>query len=195
MKCPKCGKEIANDSVFCEYCGNPIRKSHKKVIWITFITILVLLIGWASFQMGVQSGGHASATEGVFVDLGLPSGTLWKSVNEDFYYTYDEAVEQYENMLPTKEQYEELKENSNWSWTGNGYKITGPNGRSIVLPAAGYRNCNGDVMSYVRSLGNYWSSSPNGPEKAWELYFGSRNVYMDGTRRCYGQSVRLVQNN
>ena len=36
MKCSKCGKEIANDSLFCEYCGNPIRKSHKKIIGIIF---------------------------------------------------------------------------------------------------------------------------------------------------------------
>ena len=29
-----------------------------------------------------------------------------------------------------------------------------------VLPAAGYRNCNGDVNN-VGSNGNYWSSTPN----------------------------------
>lgn len=29
MKCPKCGKEIANDSMFCEYCG--IKIAHKEI--------------------------------------------------------------------------------------------------------------------------------------------------------------------
>lgn len=24
MKCPNCGKEIANESVFCEYCGTKV---------------------------------------------------------------------------------------------------------------------------------------------------------------------------
>lgn len=27
MKCPKCGKEIANDSVFCEYCGTQLEQT------------------------------------------------------------------------------------------------------------------------------------------------------------------------
>lgn len=26
MKCTKCGKEVANDSVFCEFCGNKIEQ-------------------------------------------------------------------------------------------------------------------------------------------------------------------------
>ena len=36
MKCPKCGKEIANDSQFCEYCGNkinPVKKTQKIYIF------------------------------------------------------------------------------------------------------------------------------------------------------------------
>lgn len=27
MKCPNCGKEIANDSVFCEYCGAKMKSA------------------------------------------------------------------------------------------------------------------------------------------------------------------------
>ena len=29
MKCPSCGKAIAGDSVFCSYCGMPIRDDYK----------------------------------------------------------------------------------------------------------------------------------------------------------------------
>ena len=29
MKCPNCGKEIANDSVFCEYCGTRVKEVPK----------------------------------------------------------------------------------------------------------------------------------------------------------------------
>ena len=29
MKCPKCNQEIEDDSVFCEYCGEKIKKQSK----------------------------------------------------------------------------------------------------------------------------------------------------------------------
>lgn len=44
-----------------------------------------------------------------YTDLGLPSGTIWKNFNATGFYTYDEAVSQFGNRLPTKEQWEELK--------------------------------------------------------------------------------------
>lgn len=127
-----------------------------------------------------------------YVDLGLPSGTLWKAENEDCgLIKYDQAVNFYGNSLPTKEQFEELKNNCLWTWTGNGYKVKGKNGESIVLPAAGGRFCDGSV-SYVDS-GIYWSSTPNGSEYAWYLYFDSGEVGMSNNYRCYSRSVRLVR--
>lgn len=128
-----------------------------------------------------------------FVDLGLPSGTLWKDNNEEGgLYTYDQAVSKFGSALPTKEQLEELKNSCQWTWTGNGYKVVGPNGTSIVLPAAGFRYCNGAV-SHVGSYGIYWSSSPNGSDRAWRLDFLQGGVRMYDGDRCSGQSVRLVQ--
>ncbi len=130
-----------------------------------------------------------------FVDLGLPSGTKWSASNEKSdaaFFSYDEAVSQFGNRLPTKEQWEELIVECQWSWTGSGYKVTGPNGNSISLPAAGFRYCSGNVYD-VGSDGNYWSSTPDGSEDAWYLYFDSGGVDMDDCTRCNGQSVRLVQ--
>lgn len=127
-----------------------------------------------------------------YTDLGLPSGTIWKNFNATGFYTYDEAVSQFGNRLPTKEQWEELKSECQWSWTGSGYKVTGPNGNSISLPAAGSRYCDGGVY-YVGSRGYYWSSTPRDSENAWRLFFGSGGVAMRSNYRCYGQSVRLVQ--
>lgn len=132
-----------------------------------------------------------TVTQG-YTDLGLPSGTIWKNFNATGFYTYDEAVSQFGNRLPTKEQWEELKSECQWSWTGSGYKVTGPNGNSISLPAAGYRNCSGFVGG-VGSYGYYWSSSPNGSENAWDLNFSSGGVDMGNDSRCIGRSVRLVQ--
>ena len=129
-----------------------------------------------------------------YVDLGLPSGTLWKDQNEaGGFYTYDQALAKFGSSLPTKEQLKELKDSCRWTWNGNGYKVEGPSGESIVLPAAGDRDCGGSVGE-VGSRGGYWSSTPNGLEDAWYLYFSSGKVLMDSYyRRCVGFSVRLVR--
>ena len=132
---------------------------------------------------------------GQYVDLGLPSGTLWYSKNEggDFArYTYDEAVSKFGNKLPTIEQLDELKNQCTWTWMGSGYKVVGPNGNSIYLPAAGYRSCSGFV--YVEgSVGLYWSSIPSGSGYAYDLSFESDEVGMYDDYRCFELSVRLVQ--
>ena len=129
-----------------------------------------------------------------WVDLGLPSGTLWKSTNEDCgFVTYEQAYNFYGENLPTLEQLEELKDYCIWTWTAKGYKVKGKNGESIFLPADGRRYCNGNVRD-IGSYGNYWSSTPNGSEYAWVLGFNSSNEYMQSSFRCNGYSVRLVKN-
>lgn len=131
-----------------------------------------------------------------YVDLGLSSGTFWRNENEggeNVRYTYNEAVSRFANKLPTKEQLEELKNQCTWTWTGSGYKVVGPNGNSIYFPAAGYRYCDGDVCN-VGSYGYYWSSTPSGSDYAYGLYFYSGGVGIGSGNRCYGHSVRLVQN-
>ena len=94
---------------------------------------------------------------------------------------------------PTYEEWEELIDKCNWSWTGSGYKVTSKtNGQSIILPAAGYRyeGSTGNAGSY----GNYWSSSlyTDYPSRAWYVYFYSeyRSTYYSS--RCNGRSVRPV---
>ena len=93
-----------------------------------------------NFQLGTNvtdcggSVSSSSAKDTGYTDLGLPSGTIWKNFNATGFYTSDEAVSQFGNRLPTKKQWEELKAECQWSWNGSGYKVTGPNGNSIVLP-------------------------------------------------------------
>lgn len=124
--------------------------------------------------------------------MGLPSGTKWKAENEIGYYEFDEAVSKYGYRLPTREQLEELKNQCQWEWMGVEYRVTGPNGNAIVLPAAGDRHCDGGVGS-VGAYGYYWSSTPNGSDYAWSLGFNAGSVDMGYDYRCYGESVRLVQ--
>jgi hypothetical protein len=131
-----------------------------------------------------------------YVDLGLPSGTMWKKQNEEGgFYTYDEAIYKFKNDLPTNGQYEELRNKCTWTWMGNGYKVVGSNGNSIFLPAEGWRNCNG--RAFVGSNGSYWSSTPSSLTSAWYLisYLDSASsvVRISSDNRCNGFSVRLVK--
>ncbi len=128
-----------------------------------------------------------------YVNLGLPSGTLWKDKNEDGgFYTYDQAMAKFGKSLPNKEQLEELKRSCRWTWRGNGYDVEGPNGNKVFFPAAGYRNCGGAV-SNVGSYGHYWSSTPYDSFYAWYLDFFSSKVGVGYYDRCCGRSVRLVR--
>lgn len=131
-----------------------------------------------------------------YIDLGLPSGTLWKNTNEGgdhVHYTYDEAISQFGNKLPTKQQLEELKDKCIWIRKDNECIVTGPNGNSISLPAAGYSFCGGRGVADLGEA-HYWSSTPYDSDHAWSLYCMSSGFNrMFGEHYCLGLSVRLVQ--
>ena len=98
--------------------------------------------------------------------------------------------------MPTKAEQQELLDNCTWEWTTqngvNGYKVTGPNGNSIFLPAAGYRY--GTTLNFDGYYGGYWSSTPDesGTNGAYYLYFNSGDHYVGWFSRNYGLSVRPV---
>lgn len=109
-----------------------------------------------------------------FVDLGLPSGTKWKSQSESSSYTFAYALRYYDGFLPTYGQFEELIENCTWKWTGKGYKVIGRNGNSIYLSADFKR---GD--DYV---GAFWSKTKDGADGCYGLLCFPRRVKVDHTR-------------
>ena len=98
--------------------------------------------------------------------------------------------------LPTKDECQELVDKCKWVWTPqgghNGYKVTGPNGNSIFLPAAGYRN--GSSLDDAGVCGYYWSSTPReyNTQSAYYLTFGSGGHYVYWIYRNLGRSVRPV---
>ena len=98
--------------------------------------------------------------------------------------------------MPTKEELDELVDKCGWQWTTqgghNGYKVTGPNGNSIFLPAAGWRA--GTSLDRTGGNGYYWSSTPLGgsTQSAYRLYFYSGNHNVDWNYRRFGRSVRPV---
>ena len=97
--------------------------------------------------------------------------------------------------LPTREEIIELMENCTWKWTTqnnvNGCKVTGPNGNSIFLPAAG--GLSGELVTSAAGIcGCYYSSTPSRDTWIWGFDFSScnRNITectIDGPR-----SVRPV---
>ena len=192
-----------------------------------------------------------------WVDLGLPSGTLWATCNlganapEDYgdyfawgetvpkdffadwgtykwchgsnttmtkyctdsYYGYNGFVDNkteldpeddaaYVNWgpmwrMPTKEQQDELWEKCTWTWTMqngvNGALVSGPNGNTLFLPAAGSRWL---TLDHGGSSGRYWSRtlSPYHDYYAWDLSFDSESWGGCGTcSRNAGLPVRAVR--
>lgn len=120
-----------------------------------------------------------------WIDLGLPSGTLWRCCNEGAstpegyggYYPLGEVA-----SAPTAQQISELVANTSYSCIYQngvtGGKFTGCNGGAIFLPAAGFR-CNG-VTVEDGSYGIYWSSTPSGEYKAYGLGFDRYRADWDG---------------
>jgi hypothetical protein len=133
-----------------------------------------------------------------FIDLGLSSGTYWMDSNEGGDTTYYDSAEtsrllkdrcqvdgRWYPELPDKGQFMELKEECTWTWTGNGYTVVGPNGNSIFLPAAGFRNCDGNVGNV--GIGGYYQLGGS-----YGIYFTSENVDVYSFYGCRGRTVRLV---
>ena len=107
--------------------------------------------------------------------------------------------------MPTTEEQEELRNECTWEWTAlngvNGYRVTGPNGNSIFLPAAGVRE-----DTDIEDRGDdcyYWSSSLKSDDDAYACYlcFYDSNdgwIILDSEHgwvcydRCCSLSVRPV---
>ena len=98
--------------------------------------------------------------------------------------------------MPTKEDFEELFNNSTQQWTEqNGVRgclITGNNGNSIFLPAAGHRN--GTDLMETGADGYYWSSlyDTTVSYSAVDLNFWSSDYSVSSELRSYGLPVRAV---
>ena len=124
------------------------------------------------------------------------------TINSDISGTqYDAATANWGGgwRMPTMAEQQELLYDCTWEWTAlngvKGRKVTGPNGNSIFLPAAGDRS---GTSSYgVGSDGCYWSSTPveeysGTASGAYRLnYYSDYYVWYGAFRHC-GLSVRPV---
>ena len=204
-------------------------------------------------------GGGAPQDNHEYVDLGLPSGTLWATcnlgantpeqygdyfawgetapkevytwetykwcngtkssitkycTNNDFGTVDNKTVLEFEDdaayvnwgsswRMPSREQCLELCQSCTWQQTTRngvtGQLVTGPNGQSMFLPAAGerYNNTSGDLGTF----GQFWSRTlydDNHSYSAVILFF-----YLDDHKGNYGneryigfpvRAVRITQN-
>lgn len=104
-------------------------------------------------------------------------------------------------QMPTKAEFQELIDKCTWEWTQlngiNGYRVTGTNGNSIFLPAAG-----GIIMGY-NSFQNqwlyYWTStqkiSSNNLRDAINYCKQDNTGHISATYKYYGLSIRPVTSN
>ena len=99
--------------------------------------------------------------------------------------------------IPTKEDMEELIEECDWDWISNGghlgWKVTGPNGNSIFLPAAG--SASSYRISGINELGRYWTATRDTSDSfAYNLRFKefSDTIIVVGDTRFYGRTIRPV---
>lgn len=185
---------------------------------------------------GNNRGSNLNGHE--YVDLGLPSGLKWATMNvgatspSDYgsYFAWGETNTKYEYTsgnsrtyertygdiggnvqfdaaranwggtwrMPTSAECEELVNCCSWAFitmgNHNGYKVIGPNGNYIFLPAAGYRY--GSSLYDAGEEGYYLTSSPEegNSYSAYMLFFNGSVHKIASTSRCYGQSVRPVSN-
>ena len=106
--------------------------------------------------------------------------------------------------MPTLEQMQELLEYCDWQWTErngvNGHLVTGPNEKTIFLPAAGGR---ADTLYFDGSSGYYWSRTLCSQQKLKMEAADQEEAYIIYLDACFneawyasrfdGQSVRPVR--
>ena len=102
--------------------------------------------------------------------------------------------------MPTKSEMQELVDKCTWEWTQvsgiNGYKVTGSNGNSIFLPAAGSYDLSGYLLNTNKWL-HYWTSTSENDRLHAATLIKQNAGYLIYTYMQYyrGLSIRPVTSN
>ena len=95
---------------------------------------------------------------------------------------------------PTFNEFKELREKCTWAWTTrngvNGMLVTGPNGKSIFLPAGGWYDKT--TLNNKTTYGSYWTATGSG-DIAHAVDFINGYVDKAVLARSDGRSVRPVK--
>lgn len=160
-----------------------------------------------------ENADSIAITTGEAIDLGL--SVKWASCNvgaqspEEYgdYLQWDGSDLAHSALggkwfMPTLEEGQELIDKCTWEWCElngvTGYKVTGPNGNSIFLPATGWKHSNFSDDVSVGIEGNYWTITPSelySPGMAsYDLQFhDDGRIFMSPHSMAMGfQTVRAV---
>ncbi len=160
-----------------------------------------------------EKADSIAITAGEAIDLGL--SVKWASVNlgaqspEEYgdYLQWDGSDLAHSALggkwfMPTLEEGQELIDKCTWEWCElngvTGYKVTGPNGNSIFLPATGWKHSDFSDDVSVGIEGNYWTITPSelySPGMAsYDLQFhDDGRIFMSPHSMAMGfQTVRAV---
>ena len=206
IKAIRDGKEVSKTITVSQYGGdNSVKLTFKQEINGHEYVDLGLSVKWATCNVGANkpedygdyyAWGETKTKSEYWDDNSVTYGKSFSDIKGDSRYDAARANWGGSWRLPTKKEYEELVNRCTWKWmTQNGvkgYKVTGPNGNSIFLPAAGYRF--GSSLNDAGEYGYYWSSTPYESDSydAYYLSFDSGDHYVNWYSRSHGLSVRPV---
>jgi hypothetical protein len=146
---------------------------------------------------------HIHYHNGAYDDLG-------KDFNANGTYEWDAARKLLGSTwrVPTEKEMSELWTECTWTWTDNynksdvaGFIVKGPSGKSIFLPAAGWKTGKNGTLQQDGRYGSYWTSSLNlrNTDYGLNLQFSSALSHDDpnanplpGVYREFGLSIRPV---
>ena len=134
--------------------------------------------------------------DGFWCGPGVPDG---KTAFSDYNFVDDAARKALGGdwRIPTYAEWEALQTQCTWKWVTengvNGRRITGPNGKSIFLPAAGNRYYT--ILNSPGFVGHYWTASlfTSHPYFAWSIAFTENYVTWGSISRYEGYQIRPVR--
>ena len=131
-----------------------------------------------------------------YVDLGLPSGTMWasnfeKAGGENIYISYNEVIKY---NIPTNDQCLELYNNCCFTVNNGIIYCIGPNGKSITFSTTGYKEIGNEVL-LPSNIGYFWILSEDEQAHNAAAIGKNKGIWHD-TRKMftgYKLPIRLVR--
>lgn len=147
-----------------------------------------------SKQISLSNGKNS------YIDLGLPSGTLWsidfeRDVDEIQYLSYCQV----ENLnIPTKEQWDELVEKCEWRYDNDDdvFMALGPNGNILTFAKTEYKSFENTISFPIKAGTYFWLKNDNAENSAVIFHNGTTCDFLKSTRKMfpgYKLPIRLVQ--
>ena len=188
-----------------EYAEGKVTEALTKVVADAYMA------GYnAGYQDGVDKVAKDSSLEETeFVDLGLPSGTLWasdyvkKDDNDITIYVTQENGADYE--IPTYEQFKELMDECKWeqksekNWTESGFYYwhdwaicLGPNGNKITFEKTGLYETT-DSLTRTSEIFFWLNNKEYFHNNCASITFNSLNIGSEKMFSGYKLPIRLVK--